>query len=271
MTYYTPLSDSHDYRVTANFPDSNGDPTSAGFQEDGVFAGGDVRAGQITLHTDGINPATGNAEIYVRTDYIPRNIKRFRFRFVPMEDVTLESPLAPPPPPTLADADLMQNSGGLLRGWRIIDEGNGIFTLVTEEENFLLYGSFGTLMKVTVSGLDPAESFVMGFRVDNTIYYGPAGPQGPSTTRFFDYPGGRLNPDAVLRVSTEPDIAGPSETVDGLFDTTFDPEAEDAWDRDEDQIIDFDDSAPDDADVGDADDDGIPDLDDNFPFDNTMG
>ncbi len=260
MTYYTPLADSHDYRVTANFIDSNGDPGSASFQEDGVFAGGDVRAGQITLHSNGINADTGNAEIFVRTDYIPRNIKRFRFRFIPLPDSTSEAPLAPPPPPTLVDTDLMQNSGGLLRGWRIIDEGNGVFTLVTEEENFLPYGSFGTLMKITVSGLTPTDSFEMGFRVDNTIYFGPAGPQGPSTTRFFDYPGGRLNPEASLLVSVAPDIEGPSATVEGLFDTSFDPEAADAWDRDNDLIIDFDDSAPDDEDVGDADDDGIPDL-----------
>src|SRR5690606_7284304 len=126
--------DSHDYRLTANFIGSNGQPGSASFEEDGVFAGGDVRAGQITLHSNGINPATGKAEIFVRSDYIPRNIKRFRFRFIPMPDPTVEAPLAPPPPPTLADIDLMQNSGGLLRGWRVIDEGNGVFTVLTEEE-----------------------------------------------------------------------------------------------------------------------------------------
>lgn len=264
LTYTSLLQEgTHTYNITASFPDGNGDPTSAEFEEDGVFYPGDTRAGQISLNTTGVQ--NGTAEIYVRTNYVPRNIHEFRFRFI------LEVPEALTPTLTPAERTALRTAlraqleaaavalapDGLLSGWRIIKEGNGVFTLVAPE-GYLPYGSFGNLLRLHFDGLGANDAFTVGFRVDNSRYY------VPTLSKYFLYPGGALNPTRVLKVAKGSDTASPAATV-GAFTTVIDPEAPGVWDRDSDSWQDFDDSGPDDNTVGDADDDGVPDLDDPDP------
>jgi len=258
---------SHSYSVTARFPDSEGAMRSAAFEEDAIFWGGDVRAGQIALSTTGI--VDGTAEVFVRTDYVPRNIEQFRFRFI------LDVPEALTPDLSseeraalLEDLKAAMDAGavalapeGLIARWRLIPEGNGVFTIVPDIGDYLVFGAFGDLMKLTFTDVGPNEAFEIGFRVDNSLYYSPATNTTPSLTKYFWYPGGYLNPRARLNVSAGSDLVGPAtDVLDFLI--AFDPEEPHAWDRDEDTWPDFDDADPDDEDVGDRDGDGIPDLDD---------
>lgn len=237
LTYVTTLDRSATYEITATYLEPSGNLVSGTFQRDAVFFPGDVRAGQIALRTDGIQE-DGEAVVYVRTDYVPRNITQLRFRFIiPAEFAG-----------NLAGVELVesQRQGGILQGWHLIEEGAGTFTLVTDAANPLPFGAFGNLMRLTFLGLDPAESFDMGFRVDNRLYIQSAADRLVNT-RFFLYPGGPTNPHATLTIGLRADLAGPAATVGDLQDTSFDPTAPFAYDRDEDGLADFDDPDPNEA------------------------
>ena len=266
----------HTYSIETTFPDSQGKLTTASFEKDAVYFSGDVRAGQVSLSTTGIHD--GKAEIFLRADYVPRDITQFRFRFI------LDAPVALTPNLSMAQRVALMDrlkaalqskavsvpDQGLLNGWRLINiEGNGIFSIVTDPEHYLTYGAFGDLLKLTFDGLGPDEAFTVGLRVDNTLYYSPASTTGPSLTKYFLYPGGRLNPDGLLKVAAGSDAASPAVNV-GDFALPFDPEAAGAWDRDGDGWADFDDSAPDNPNAGDLDRDGVPDLNDPAPNDPTI-
>lgn len=272
---YTSLfqAGSHRYSIQATFPDSLGSASSAFFEEDGVFFPGDVRAGQITLSTTGISGTA--AEVFVRTDYVPRNITQFRFRFIPSVPAAL-TPLLTPAQRTALRQSLLDQfdagaatiaPNGLLGDWRLINEGNGVFTLVTEPDNYLSYGAFGNLMKIAFTGLGADDAFILGFRVDNALYYSPATETKPSLTKYFLYPGGLANPDEVLQVKQGTTDLAPPAASEAAFMIPVDPEAANVWDRDEDSWSDFDDADPDDDEVGDLDGDGVPDLDDPAPLD----
>ena len=227
LTYVTLFQEgSHTYLIEVDYQDVEGS-----FEEDAVYSiGGDVRAGQIAMHTSGIQ-SNGRAEVFVRTEYVPRNINYLRFRFIAPAGLT----------PTADNIDLLDTSGGLLSGWRLIDEGGGVFSLLTEEDNYLQYGAFGNLMRLSFEGLDPAtDSFELGLRVDNSVYV------NPPLTKFFQYPGDMLNPDVTLTVGQEASTAPLKRII--TVDDDFDPDAPNAWDRDEDGVPDFDDLFPDDPD-----------------------
>jgi hypothetical protein len=275
---YTSLfqSGSHKYSIQATFPDSRGKPATASFEKDAVYYAGDPRAGQISLSTTGIQ--NGIAEAIVRTDYVPRNITQFRLRFI----LDVPESLTPNLTPSERNALLAQLKaalnngavgiipGGLLDGWRLIaNEGNGIFTVVTEPDRYLTYGAFGDMLKLTFEGIGPNDAFTVGFRLDNTLYYSPVTASAPSLTKYFLYPCGRLNPQGLLMVGKGSSVAAPSLTIDA-FAAPFDPEAPNVWDRDGDSWADFDDLDPDNPDVGDSDKDGVPDLDDPAPNDPTI-
>jgi hypothetical protein len=267
---YTSLfqSGNHNYLIQATFPDAEGKPASAAFQKDAVFYGGDGRAGQISLTTTGIHD--GKAEVFVRADYVPRDITQFRVRFIPDVPESLTPNLTPAQRTALLaslkaalDGDVVTLApGGLLDGWRLIAEGFGIYSVVTEPNNFLTYGAFGNLLKVTFDGLGANDAFTLGFRVDNSLYYSPATATSPSLTKYFLYPEGRLNPEGRLTVAPgTSNLAAPALTV-ADFGAPFDPEAPGTWDRDGDSWPDFDDANPDDPNIGDRDHDGVPDLND---------
>ncbi|MDQ1258072.1 MAG: hypothetical protein QG656_2681, partial [Candidatus Hydrogenedentes bacterium] len=178
---------------------------------------GDIRAGQLSLTTTGI--AGGVAEVIVRAEYVPRNISSFRFRFVTPAGMTV----------TADDIALTGLLAG--NGWRIIEEGNNTFTILTDEGNYLRYGAFGDLLKVTFTGV--VDEFLLGFRADNSIYSAP-----PNTT-FFQYP------LRDLTVSDdEPDVM--AVALDDIYLATdnFLPDAAGAFDADGDGTRDFDDRAP---------------------------
>jgi len=272
---YTSLfqSGKHTYLIQATYPDTQGKPTSAAFEKNGVFYGGDTRAGQISLSTTGIHE--GEAEVFIRADYVPRNITQLRVRFIVTVPADLTPNLSLPQRTALLDRlkAALNNGGvkvtpqGLLSGWRLIStEGNGIFSLVTEPGHSLPYGAFGDLLKLSFEGLGDEDAFALGFRVDNWVYYSPATSTSPSLTKYFLYPGGRLNPEGILSVARQSSTASPALSVSD-FTKPFDPETPGAWDRDGDSWADFDDSAPDDPNIGDSDNDGVPDLDDPAPFD----
>lgn len=256
---------SHSYEVQAKYT-NEGNEFLGSFQENAVYFGGDVREGQVSLYTTGItlNVDTGHyqATAFVRADYVPRNISQFRFRFyvtsVPPDGATpaeLADILAALPDINAATVGLVPD--GLIEDWRLIPQGDGVYTILTEESNALLYGAAGNLLRVTFANLDALvtafdglntdASFSLGFRVDNALYFSPAvPPSSPSTTKYFAYPGGHLNRGRGLIVGMDSDTATPARNPLDLTVIGFDPEDPLAWDNDEDGVSDFDDPAPDD-------------------------
>lgn len=275
MTYVTPAQAGGDYNVQITYAVTPTQSITGSFEEDGVFSPGDVLAGQIALSSAGIMQDPGallpedrtRAEIYVRADYVPRDVTSFRMRF-----------LATPAPgiPAAAAAALAQAQtrvelapDGLLiadnefeSSWRLLAEGDGIFRMRTEGSNDLLYGSFGRLLKVTINNLGPfvaafsgttrQPEFLFEMRVDNDQYYLPAGGGLPSRTKYFLYPGGPAFleegagfPGNRLSVLLEESaLAGPAPSVLKLQNPGFDPELAFPWDLDADGVGDFQDPEP---------------------------
>lgn len=270
FTYITPKQVAFVYRLVARFMPAVGAAIQGQFQRDGLFYPGDVLAGQIAMNTTGITEdlraetadETVRAEVYVRTDYVPRNVNRFRMRFFTSlpEDVPAGAAQA------LANAEMKVElaPGGLLdtedayaSGWRLVSEGDGVYLMLTEQSNYLQYGAFGNLLKVTFTGLDDfvnvfsgllrKPEFYLEMRVDNQIYVSPATDTRPSDTKYFLYPAGPMYPDRKLSVILDDnDTASPADSIDDLASPGIDPEADAAWDRDEDGLPDFNDPYPDD-------------------------
>ena len=239
LTYISLSDRDGTYNITANFLDDFGNTISGSFQREAIFFPGDPRAGQITLLTSGISDM-GRAEVLVRTDYVPRNITEFRFRFL----------IPPDFQNNLSSVDLLssEEDDGLLAGWRLLPGDDGEYFLVTEPDNPLQYGAFGNLLRLTFDGLQLTDSFELEFRVDNTLY-ARTSQNSTIDTRFFVYPGGHTNPTERLVVNAASDIAPPAATIPALQDASFNPDAPNAFDRDEDDIPDFDDPFPDDEDL----------------------
>ncbi|MEK7792966.1 MAG: vWA domain-containing protein, partial [Candidatus Hydrogenedentota bacterium] len=239
LTYVSLLGANGAYNVTATVRDQTGATISGSFQRAALVFPGDPRAGQLSLTTTGID-TNGRAEVILRTDYVPRNVTQFRVRFIvpgPFRDNVEEVALL------TSSAD-----GGLTAGWRLVPEGDNVFTLVTAQETPLQFAAFGGLLRMTFSGLGAAARFEVGFRADNELYIDPD-PNTTVDTNYFLYPGGFTNSSAVLTVEHESSLAAPGGTVESLQIMDFDPRAEFAFDRDEDGIGDFDDPAPDDGNV----------------------
>ena len=266
LTYATPSQSGGTYNVGVRWDQGNDKFIEGSFEKDGAFALGDVRAGQIALNTTGIvtDPVTGEsrAEIYVRADYVPRGVNRFRMRFF----INTPEGFSEGFPPNFADTlattfaattmDVELAPEGILvaksieeESWRLLSEADGAYRLVTDETNALPYAAFGNLLRITISGLDdyvalfadlPRQpEFTMGMRVDNQIYVSPATPGTPSETKFFLYPGGPTFLERELTVTTLSDVAPPAQTILGLAVPGIDPEAESAWDMDLDGLPDF--------------------------------
>ncbi len=250
LTYISLADGETTYNITVSLADN----VSGQFERDATVFTGDSRAGQLSLLTGG-NTATadanGIAEVIVRLDYAPRNISQFRLRFIipPEYRANLLIP-ADPGPGFVDDAVLLSASDddGLLSGWHMAPEGDNVYSLVTFPDNPLPFGAFGNMMRLTFHGLTPGDEFEVGFRVDNTLYQ-QADPNSSVNTKFFVYPGAHTNPEGVLAVTKNPGIAGPGESIAALQDTSFNPEAVFAYDRDKDGLFDFDDPFPDDKDA----------------------
>lgn len=199
---------SHAYALKAEYNGQQGY-----VERDGVYAiGGDVRAGQLALTTSGIE-SNGTAEVYLRTDYVPRNVTQFRVRFI-----------------TNLPYQLEVAEGGLLDGWTVVNEGGGVYTVLTTEDNPIRYGAFGNLLKLTFNNVLVNE-FELGFRADNRIYV------NPPFTKFFQYP---------YFVPVSRDYSFTASVAPILLEQGFDPDAPGAFDADGDATADFDDMFPDD-------------------------
>lgn len=272
LSYVTPRQTGGRYSIRVQYTQPDGRDITGFFEEDGVFYPGEVIAGQVAMRTSGIETVIGEtdpneavrAEVYVRADYVPRDVSRFRMRFFlsAPDDIPAAAVQA------LANAQmyvelapdgLLITSDPFQPTWRLLEEGDGVYNLLTAQDNTLPYGSFGNLLKITITGLadftaafvgtgrDP--EFFVEMRVDNTIYVSPATPSQPSRTKYFLYPGGPTNPGRVLSVSLVPDAAPPAKTAFSMAFPGINPEAAYAWDRDEDGLPDFYDPAPDRTDL----------------------
>lgn len=261
LTYNTPRQQDFEYNIEVLYQQPNGEFISGSFQEDSLFFVGDPLAGQITLLTTGIN-SENKVEVNVRADFVPRNVNRFRMRFY------LQLPVNTPAAAAAAFANVITNvalatgENSLLvpedpnaQSWNIIDEGDGVFLLLTEQDNPLPFSSFGDLLKITFTNMEPfiaafdgipqQPEFLLQMRVDNDIYFSPASPTQPSDTKYFLYPSGILNEERPLSIGTRPDLAGPSRTIAGLNQIIIlNPEDPFAFDIDADGIRDFNDPFP---------------------------
>lgn len=264
LTYPSLLQRSATYLITASFDVSESQTIEGSFQRDAVVFGGDVRAGQISMHTTGISD--GSAEVYVRADYAPRNVNRIRFRLFidPNVNLPIEALAAltnTPPTIELAPEGILVDPLVADRTWRLVLEpdatitgirANFVWTVLTEEDNPIPFGNFGNMVRITFPDLDDFVSvmeglgetpiFELGLRVDNRIYF------DPPTRIFWEYPGGRLHPTEVLKVGFQSDTASPAPTIEALQTIGFDPDEPDAFNQD----------------ASDS-EGGIPDFDDRFP------
>lgn len=276
FTYITPKQDSFGYRLTVRYQPPDGPAVQGQFQRDGVFFPGVIVAGQLAMASTGISenlqsldPADRHrAEVFVRTDYVPRNVSQFRLRFFTTAPADVPAAAAAALAGVRMQVELAPNGivtdeGGAPDDWRLIAEGDGIYQLITEESNFLPYGGFGNLLRITFSNLEPfvaafagtgrEPEFLLEMRADNQIYVIPPAPGRPSDSKYFLYPGGPTNPGRLLSVKLDTaDLAAPSRTIAGLAlpaypdGSPINPDAPDARDRDEDGLPDFLDPAPDD-------------------------
>lgn len=266
FTYVTPSQVGGSYTITTTYEVQEDEYIAGQFERDGVFYPGTDIAGQLSMSTTGIATETDQTqdrvEVYVRADYVPPGVSNFRLRFF------LE---APEDLSTALTAKLMDNysldveivEGGLLNPddpfapqWWLIREDDGIFRLVTGEDTPLDYGSFGNLVKVTISGIqtyvnaftDMARQpeFYLSMRVDNDLYVSPATSTRPSETKYFLYPSGPTYPNRRLVITTLSDLAPAALSADELAYPDIAPEDNFAWDRDEDGLPDFNDPDPDD-------------------------
>ncbi|MBI2421602.1 MAG: hypothetical protein HYV27_02150 [Candidatus Hydrogenedentes bacterium] len=281
LTYITPKQTQFEYAIIGRYTQPNGEVIEGPFMRDGVFFPGDVLGGQISLKSTGIiedlrttaPDQRFRAEVFMNTDYIPRNVNRLRVRFYTglPEDVPASFQTA------LDGANVQVEIApdGLLAtqgGWRLVPESDGVYFLVTNEENPLPFGSFGSLLQITYSNLqdyvalfdDPAlagrnPEFLLYMRVDNPLLVEPASGGKPSDSKYFLYPGERTNPDRPLSIQLgRSDIASPARDLVTLQAPGINPEREFEWDRDSgvgeegDGIPDFNDPAPDDPDFPDS-------------------
>lgn len=248
LTYIALAEGDGTYRIQVTLPDERtGLLVSADFQRTAFVFDGDPRMGQVSLTTANGIESNGDAEVFIRTDFVPRNITQFRVRLVMSRELRMAHFV-----PGNVELVTSNAENGLLSGWRIIPENGGIdgvFTVLTEELDPLPFGAFGNLLKVTFEDFAPSDVFELGFRMDNTIYL-RGGLDNPVNTKFFVYPSAHTNPTSSPTSTLElragrSSIAPAGEDLLALSDESFDPDAFFAFDRDEDGINDFDDPDPD--------------------------
>lgn len=266
LTYITTKQQNFKYSIRFDYKPGEGQPILTGvFEEDAFAYIGDIRAGQISLFTSGLfygndpNDPTRRswqAVVYVRADYIPRDVYLLRTRYFLLK------------PEEVSDEqwNILMNSvkmevvpaeDGLISGndnWRFINEGDNTYLLLTSDENAFPYGSFGNLFKITLNNLDDYVSsfgnaepiLYFGMRVDNESLVSPPSQTGVSRTKYFLYPGGPTYPEGILEITTSPRLVGPSTTVAGLAGLPPDFNIYGTWDIDKDGIPDFTDPYPND-------------------------
>ncbi|MCC6490208.1 MAG: VWA domain-containing protein, partial [Candidatus Hydrogenedentes bacterium] len=149
---------------------------------------GDIRMGQISMRTPGIDG--GTAEVTLRAEYIPRNLNQFEFTVTPTGYSIGIVPL---------------EDGGLVDGWTLTPLGGGTYSLTAPTPaDVLPYGAFGNLVRLEYGGV--GAPFTVALDVDNTIYAGDPEP------KYFVYPD-------TMDVDADPFLAPAFPTP--LVDPTF--------------------------------------------------
>jgi hypothetical protein len=134
---------------------------------------GDTGLGQVSMNTDG--HAGGTAFVYIRSDYLPRNVNKF--------SMTLGTDIGTP---TFTVMQVPALDGGLIEGWTP-NAGNpagavtaGTYRFDSPGGEGLQYGSFGNLLRVDIAGI--VGDFRLTLTLDNTIYAGDIEP------KYFTFP-----------------------------------------------------------------------------------
>lgn len=138
-------------------------------QQDFSTIQGDVRLGQISLRTEGI--AGGEATVYVRADYVPRNITSMTFS---ISLTSLEAPV-------LDVSKVAETSGGLISNWNLVEAPAGTFTVSSPDGEPLRFADYGDLLALHVTNV--TQAFTVNFHVTSPIYTA-----GNFETKYFTYP-----------------------------------------------------------------------------------
>lgn len=138
-------------------------------QQDFSTIAGDVRLGQISLRTEGISG--GEATVFVRADYMPRNVTEIEFQ---MSLNSLETP-------TMTVSRVAQTSGGLAFNWNLVEAPVGTYTLTSPDGEPFRFSDFGDLLAVRVTNV--TQAFTLNFEVTSPVYTA-----GDFETKYFTHP-----------------------------------------------------------------------------------
>jgi hypothetical protein len=129
-------------RLTFNDPNDQNSPclpeqgqisgTVAFGQIDYQSTAGDVRLGQISMNTEGLQP-DGTAVVLLRGEYMPRNITSFTFDIdaLPAHTVSI----------------VPASRGGMIQGWTETVNGT-LYTYTSPDGTALQYGDFGDMLEI---------------------------------------------------------------------------------------------------------------------------
>lgn len=138
-------------------------------QQDFSTIAGDVRLGQISLRSDGISG--GEATVFVRADYMPRNITEMVFN---ISLTSLETP-------TLNVSRVSETSGGLVPTWNLVEGPVGTYTMTSPDGTPVRFSDFGDLLAVRVTNV--TQPFTMNFDVASPTYQ-----SNNFQTKYFTHP-----------------------------------------------------------------------------------
>lgn len=164
LTEDTPIA----MRISSTFDDPNDDDALC-LANQGLISGsltqkeldflsivGDVRLGQISLHSDGIQ---GNqARVIVRAEYVPRNVNAFEFQITSAESFSVSK--------------VTPINGGIVNDWTLTNLGGNRYSLTRPAGvEALAYGAFGDMLNLDFTGVGPG-SFTVDFDVLDPVYTG---------------------------------------------------------------------------------------------------
>jgi len=130
---------------------------------------GDIHKGTLKLEHDG-SFENGNADIFIRADYIPRGIKEFRFRITT---------------PYLNRMRFVVPATSICAGWDVTEGQSGLFRLKSPKDTPLAYGEFGIVAKLEFREV-PEDGFRLHVENDDSIYVAP----NPNESKHFEFSDG---------------------------------------------------------------------------------
>jgi hypothetical protein len=130
---------------------------------------GDIRRGLLAVVTDSAAATSSSRSYTLLAEYVPRGIDRLRLHLATDGGAAT---------PRLLDEDGLVNAAD---GWVLADEGEGWYAAVNDRGETLRYGSFGTLLAITVE-----DGRLTRVCIDNDVYDGGGAFHRP---RFFVFPG----------------------------------------------------------------------------------